>query len=214
MAGPVTSRPPADLARDSMQQVGSDLEADLLATSDAEAVGAALASVCAPLGEVREGLFDEAGVGLVAGLRLADDRRVVVKVHRHHATTARLTACLEVQRHLHDAGLPTPRPLLPVTPLGSGLATVEELVAGEAADGRRPTVRRSLAIEDAMAVEGFERRSRAISSTEREVLDAANLTIIAYGPLPALRPGAAPGGGRQLRRSAGSGSSASVPITA
>ena len=70
-----------------------------------------------------------------------------MKLHRFNATAARLTACLEVQAHLNHAGLPAPRPLLPVVPIGSGLATVEELRVGTTADGRDPAVRRSMAIE-------------------------------------------------------------------
>jgi Ser/Thr protein kinase RdoA (MazF antagonist) len=137
----------ADLASASMARVGDHLEATILGTTSPDAVAAALGSTCAGLGEVVDGLFYEAGVGLVVGLRLGDGAEVVVKVHRFHASMERLAACVEVQRHLHDAGLPAPRPLLPPAPLGAGLATVEELRAGTSADGYAPEVRRSLAIE-------------------------------------------------------------------
>jgi Ser/Thr protein kinase RdoA (MazF antagonist) len=137
----------ADLVTASMARVGSHLEAAILGTTDAEKVAAAIASTCEPLGAIVDGLFYEAGVGLVVGLRLDGGTEVVVKVHRFHASLERLTACVEVQRHLHDAGLPAPRPLLAPRPLGDALATVEELRAGTSADGRSPEVRRSLAEE-------------------------------------------------------------------
>ena len=146
----------AGRARQSMLHLGDHLELDLLGTSDPEVIADQVAAVCAPLGEVRDALFYEAGVGLVVGLRLTDDRSVVVKLHRWNATLERLTACLEVQTHLHDAGVPAPAPLLPVTPIGTGFATVEELRTGAAADARHPEVRRSMAaaLQHLIAVAG------------------------------------------------------------
>ena len=137
----------ADLASASMARVGSHLEAAILGTTDADEVAAAIASTCQPLGGVVDGVFYEAGVGLVVGLRLADGAEVVVKVHRFHASIERLAACVEVQRHLHGAGLPAPRPRLAPAPLGTGLATVEDLAAGQSADGYAPEIRRTLALE-------------------------------------------------------------------
>jgi len=137
----------AGLAAESMARVGHHLEERMLGTSDAHAVESSLAELCAPLGRVRGGLFYEAGVGLVVGLRLDDDREVVVKLHWWNARPERLTACLAVQAHLHDVGLPAPRPLLPVTPIGAALATVEELRAGGMAEGHRPEARTAMAIE-------------------------------------------------------------------
>jgi hypothetical protein len=120
---------------------------DLLGTTEPDEVATAVACACEALGQVREAVFYEAGVGLVVGLQLDTDMAIVVKLHRFNASPERLTACLEVHAHLHDAGLPAPRPLLPVVPVGSGLATVEELRVGTTADGRDPAVRRSMAIE-------------------------------------------------------------------
>ena len=137
----------ADLAADSMRRVGSHLEMDLLGTTEPDTVATAIVSTCETLGKLQEAVFYEAGVGLVVGLRLEDGREVVVKLHRFNATAERLTVCLEVQAHLNHAGLPAPQPLLPVVPIGSGLATVEELRVGTTADGRDPAVRRSMAIE-------------------------------------------------------------------
>jgi hypothetical protein len=91
--------------------------------------------------------FYRPGVGIVAGLELADGRAVVAKVHRWRASRARLGAVLVVQRALADAGLPAPRPLAGPVPLGGGWLTVEALVDGDAADGHDPAVRRVMAAE-------------------------------------------------------------------
>ncbi|MET0904049.1 MAG: hypothetical protein ABWZ52_12475 [Acidimicrobiales bacterium] len=139
--------PLVDLAARSMSLVGAHLELDLLGTTDPDEVASAIAAACRPLGEVHEGRFYEVGVGLVVGVQLDSDMAVVFKLHWFNATSERLTACLEVQAHLHDAGLPAPRPLLPVLAIGSGFATVEELRTGAIADGRDPLVRRALATE-------------------------------------------------------------------
>ena len=130
-----------------MAREGHHLEERLLGTADAEEIERVLTDVCAPLGEVRGGVFYEAGVGIVVGLRLADDRSVVVKLHWWNASRERLSACLAVQAHLHDAGVPAPRPLLPVIPIGSGFATVEELREGGMADGHRAEVRTAMATQ-------------------------------------------------------------------
>jgi hypothetical protein len=108
----------------------------------AATLGAFLAEELAPLGDA---LFYRRGTGVVAGVLLADGREVVIKVHRWHASLARLASVQAVQRHLAGAGLPAPRPLLSPRPLGSGIATVEELRRGGTADGRRPVIRRAVA---------------------------------------------------------------------
>jgi aminoglycoside phosphotransferase (APT) family kinase protein len=137
----------ADMAAESMARVGHHLEERLLGTSDPATIEQRLADLCAPLGAIRGGLFYEAGVGLVVGLRLVDDRSVVVKLHWWNASHERLAACLAVQAHLHDAGVPAPRPQLPVMPLGAGFATVEELLTGDVADGHRAEVRTAMAVQ-------------------------------------------------------------------
>jgi Ser/Thr protein kinase RdoA (MazF antagonist) len=74
-----------------------------------------------------ERLFTHAHLSVVWGVRLADGRRVVVKVRPHEA---RLAGCHAVQRHLYEAGFPCPEPLLGPTPLADGMATAERLVPG------------------------------------------------------------------------------------
>jgi hypothetical protein len=54
-------------------------------------------------------LFNIAHLSIVAGLRLADGREVVVKVR---PPADRIQGCVHVQRHLWKAGFPCPEPLV------------------------------------------------------------------------------------------------------
>ena len=72
-------------------------------------------------------LFRSGNLSAVIGLRLADDREVVVKVRPH---SPRLAACVEVQRRMFDAGYPCPEPLSGPAPFGDGTATAEAYVPG------------------------------------------------------------------------------------
>ena len=74
-------------------------------------------------------LFRSGLLSAVVGLRLADDREVVVKVR---PASPRLVACVEVQRRLYQAGFPCPEPLTDPAPFGDGLATAELYVPGGA----------------------------------------------------------------------------------
>jgi len=74
-----------------------------------------------------EELFRAGHLSLVVGLRLADQRRVVVKAR---PAAKRLAGCVAVQRALALAGFPCPRPLAGPQRLGGLLVTAEELVAG------------------------------------------------------------------------------------
>jgi Ser/Thr protein kinase RdoA (MazF antagonist) len=139
------------------------LEADLFGTDDPREVAERLASFCAEhLADPVDALLYVQGVGLVAGFALADGRTVVIKVHRWNTSTERLTAMQEVQTHLADRGLPMPRPLLPVHPLGNGLATVEEHLDGDRIDGRTPAARRAMA-------EGLHRLLEATRDVDADV---------------------------------------------
>jgi len=63
----------------------------------------------------------------VFGIELVDAREVVVKVR---TDTPRITATIEVQRSLADAGFPAPRPLVGPRRISDAIATAETLVAG------------------------------------------------------------------------------------
>lgn len=99
-------------------------------------------------------LFCQASQGATHGVELQDGRRVVVKVHqpprinpdREHGPEA-LGSIHQALSYLHERGFPCPQPLLEATPLGVGLATVQEyLDAGERGDGFQPGIRRAIAV--------------------------------------------------------------------
>ena len=79
----------------------------------------------APADEV----FRSGYLSVVIGLRLADDREVVVKVR---PDSPRVAACVEVQRRMFQAGYPCPRPLTGAAAFGGDVATAEAYVPGGA----------------------------------------------------------------------------------
>jgi hypothetical protein len=74
-------------------------------------------------------LFRSGYLSTVIGLRLADGREVVIKVR---PDSARIAACVEVQRRLFQAGYPCPRPLTGAAAFGADVATAEAYVPGGA----------------------------------------------------------------------------------
>jgi hypothetical protein len=74
-------------------------------------------------------LFRSGHLSAVIGLRLADDRDIVVKVR---AGSPRIAACVEVQRRMFESGYPCPEPLGGPASLGGGVATAEAYVPGGA----------------------------------------------------------------------------------
>ncbi len=86
---------------------------------------AARASSSPPAAEI----FSSGYLSAVIGLRLTDDREVVVKVR---PDSPRLAACVEVQRHMFQAGYPCPEPLAGAVPFGADVATAEAYVPGGA----------------------------------------------------------------------------------
>lgn len=120
---------------------GGRLERALFGTDDPAAVAAHIERCCREhLGEPAAARAYVPGVGLVVGLRLQDGRDVWLKVHRWNVSVGRLAAVHEVQRRLVDRGLPAPRPLAPPTALGTGVATFEADLPGDAGPWRRATV--------------------------------------------------------------------------
>jgi len=79
--------------------------------------------------EPLEELFRTGHLSMVVGLRLANDRQVVIKA-RPAPSLERLAGCVAVQQALALAGFPCPRPLAGPHRLGRLLVTAEELVAG------------------------------------------------------------------------------------
>ncbi|NUT34793.1 MAG: hypothetical protein HOV79_17185 [Hamadaea sp.] len=88
-----------------------------------------LAAWCAAHLDARpsEVLFTTGHLSYVAGLRLTDGRRVVVKAR---PATAGLAQCHAIQQSLADRGFPCPAPLCGPQPLGAYTATAEVLVSG------------------------------------------------------------------------------------
>jgi hypothetical protein len=74
-------------------------------------------------------MFRSGHLSAVMGLRLADDREVVVKVR---PDAPRMAACVEVQRRMFQAGYPCPQPLTGAVPFGEEVATAEAYVPGGA----------------------------------------------------------------------------------
>jgi hypothetical protein len=74
-------------------------------------------------------LFSSGHLSAVIGLRLADGLEVVVKVR---PDAPQIAACVDVQRHLFQAGYPCPRPLTGAVPFGADVATAEAYVPGGA----------------------------------------------------------------------------------
>lgn len=121
----------------------ADLEAEIFGTDDPEAIAAALEAAVGPVERV---LFYSTSAAVVAGLALADGRRVAIKVHRPHVDRAHLDAVHRIQRAVAARGFPCPRPLAPPRPLARGTATLEELLdAGGWRDTHEPDARRAVA---------------------------------------------------------------------
>ena len=74
-------------------------------------------------------IFRSGYLSAVIGLRLADDREVVVKVR---PDSPRIAACVEVQRRMFQSGYPCPEPLTGAAPFGGDVATAEAYVPGGA----------------------------------------------------------------------------------
>src|SRR5262245_4007956 len=72
-------------------------------------------------------IFKSGYLSAVIGLRLADDREVVVKVR---PDAPRVAACVEVQRRIFLAGYPCPEPLAGPAPFAGDVATAEAYVRG------------------------------------------------------------------------------------
>src|SRR5438094_9661642 len=77
---------------------------------------------------VAEFLFYESSQGAVTGVRLEDERRIVLKVHKPSQSFTFLKSVQEVQNHLGANGYPCPRPVCGPQHLAQGIAVGEELI--------------------------------------------------------------------------------------
>jgi hypothetical protein len=93
-----------------------------------------------------ETLFYQSSVGAVAGLRLRDDRQIVIKAHQPDWERPRLEEVARLQSIVAAQTGLAPKVLCGPARLGSGFATVEEYVhRGSKRNGHEPVVRRALA---------------------------------------------------------------------
>jgi hypothetical protein len=115
------------------------VELDCFGTADAERIVEMMNEFCRThLGSKIAGyLFYGSSLGSTHGVRLEDGRDVVIKVRPPADTNpyfssdhVSLENVCRVMDWLSDRGYPCPRPVLGPTPLGKGLATVEELLDG------------------------------------------------------------------------------------
>jgi hypothetical protein len=122
------------------------MERRALGTADLDLAAKRLEECCArALAPVAECLFYRSNVGLVAGLVLADGRRIVAKVHHPDQTRARLATVQRVQAHLARSGYPCPKPL-GMAHCEHAFVTFEEMREGGGyRDGHDSSVRRAMA---------------------------------------------------------------------
>jgi hypothetical protein len=124
-------------------------EDELFGTHAPDSVAALFAEFCGnELGSPPVAtLFYESSVGCVAGLELADGRRVVVKAQSLASPPDYLEAVARTQTRLVARGFPAPAVLLGPRPLGRTLGTVEELVdEGDYRDAHESSIRSALAV--------------------------------------------------------------------
>jgi aminoglycoside phosphotransferase (APT) family kinase protein len=124
------------------------VELDIYGTDDARRIAEAIADFCRrELGcTPAETLFYQSSIGAVIGVRLLDDRRVVIKAHQPDIERQRLDEVVRLQSAVaRGIGL-APNVLRGPAPLGQGFATVEEYVdRGSIRNGHEPAVRCALA---------------------------------------------------------------------
>lgn len=123
------------------------LEREIFGTDDAEQIAAQIQDVIESKFSVAgEALFYRHSVGVVIGVRLRGND-IVLKVHHWRASQVSLAAVQRVQREFSSMGLAAPRPLGEAMDFGAGVLTVEQLLAGDIADGHDASIRDVLAHE-------------------------------------------------------------------
>src|SRR5262245_35310508 len=95
---------------------------------------------------VVRGLFYQSSIGSVAGVALADGRRLVIKTHQPERSVLLLAEIVRIQRYLAERGVFAAEILTGPSSLGHGHALVEPFVdIGATADAHRPEIRAALA---------------------------------------------------------------------
>jgi hypothetical protein len=120
---------------------------------------------------VAEYLFYTSSMGAVCGVRLVDERRVVVKIHQASHSLGFLQAMVQVQRYLIAQGYPCTKPLIDPQPFGNGFATIEEFAdEGVYHEDYNPKIRRSMAEALAQLIQ-LTMRPGAMPDLPLDVLD-------------------------------------------
>lgn len=129
------------------------MEPAVFGTADADGVARAYGRFCEDVlgSPVADALFYEVSVTCVAGVVLADGRRVAVRAHQPNRTELFLGEVARAQQHLFDAGFPVPEPVAGPVRFEGRLHTAEAVVDDPGPpDGSDPAVRRA-------AIDGLER---------------------------------------------------------
>lgn len=131
------------------------VELDIFATDDARSIARIISDFCEEqLGSKPAGyLFCASGIGNSHGVKLEDGREVMIKARPPAHTNPdmihdrkSLDIICQAMRWLQSRGYPCPKLLLGPTPIGRGLATVEEYFErGEHADAFQPAYRKIVA---------------------------------------------------------------------
>lgn len=135
------------LIEEAMADGNATLESAIFETNDASVIARQVETFLqSEFGADPQFIFYRHSVGVVVGARLGE-QQVVLKIHRWLASIERLAAIQRVQGAYFSMGLPAPRPLVGPTNFAAGIATVEDFLAGDVADGHDSDVRRTLAHE-------------------------------------------------------------------
>lgn len=111
------------------ERKAAEVETLVFGSSDPEAIANTMRETCIRhLGAtVVGGSFYVVSVGCVAGVRLADDRHVVLKAHQPRWPARFLSAVSSVQVRLAEDGFPCARPITGPLPVGQSHIVVEEV---------------------------------------------------------------------------------------
>lgn len=112
-------------------ELGADADLAVLHTihgsADADEIAASIEVWCRAnlAADVVDAWLWRVSVGCVSGVRLDDERNVVIKVYSSDRSAERISRVLDAQRHASAAGIPAALPICGPRPLALGLATAE-----------------------------------------------------------------------------------------
>lgn len=121
--------------------------ANVLGTDDVHAVQDAINSVVKKYfkQDIKSVIFIKSSIGVVFGLELNDDRKVVLKIFTQRITNQYLDDMNNVLKILHTESFPAPHVLSEIFPLFSTNAGFYSYIDGKHPDAHRPEIRLELA---------------------------------------------------------------------